>query len=70
MARRRIGQEQLVIDDRRASRGSSLEQMSALINWSEIDLQFDEISIVSRRSRLAAIEPVQGHAAGNVARLI
>jgi len=48
MARRRIGQEQLVIDDRRASRGSSLEQMSALINWSEIDLQFDEIYRSSR----------------------
>jgi transposase, IS5 family len=43
MARRRIGQERLVIDVGRASRGSSLEQMSALIDWKQIDCQFDGI---------------------------
>jgi len=35
MARRRIGQEQLSIGDKR--RGASLDEMSALIDWAEID---------------------------------
>jgi transposase, IS5 family len=43
MARRRIGQEQLAIGEGCAPRRSSLEQMSALIDWTEIDRQFDEI---------------------------
>jgi transposase, IS5 family len=43
MARRRIGQEQLAIGEGCASRRSSLEQMSTLIDWTEIDRQFDEI---------------------------
>jgi IS5 family transposase len=44
MARRRIGQEQLAIEGDRASRRSSLDQMSGLIDWTEIDHQFDDIS--------------------------
>lgn len=44
MARRRIGQEQLIIHDGCADRGSTLERMAALIDWAQIDRQFDEIS--------------------------
>jgi transposase, IS5 family len=43
MARRRIGQEQLGIGDGCGRCRSSLEQMSALIDWTEIDRQFDQI---------------------------
>ena len=48
MSRRRIGQEQLVMDGGCASRRSSLDQMSALIDWAQIDHQFDEIYRSSR----------------------
>jgi len=37
MARRRIGQEHLEIDDNREGGCRSLYEMSALINWAEID---------------------------------
>jgi IS5 family transposase len=43
MARRQIGQEQLIIDDGHASGRSSLEQMSAVLDWTQIDCQFDGI---------------------------
>lgn len=41
MARRRIGQEQLSIGDKR--RGASLDEMSALIDWAEIDRHLIDI---------------------------
>jgi IS5 family transposase len=44
MARRRIGQEQLIIPNGCAESGSPLERMSGLIDWTQIDRQFDEIS--------------------------
>jgi len=43
MARRRIGQEQLVLDGGSGRSGSSLGQMAALIDWTQIDRQLDEI---------------------------
>jgi transposase, IS5 family len=43
MARRRIGQEQLVLDGGSGRSGSSLDQMAALIDWTQIDRQLDEI---------------------------
>ena len=48
MARRQIGQEQLIIGDGHASRRSSLEQMSAVLDWTQIDSQFDGIYSSSR----------------------
>jgi transposase, IS5 family len=48
MARRQIGQGRLAIGDGRASHRSSLEQMSELIDWSQIDRQLDEIYRSSR----------------------
>src|SRR2546421_8988320 len=43
MARRQIGKEQLIIDNGHASGGSSMEQMSAVLDWTQIDSQFDGI---------------------------
>ncbi len=40
MARRRIGQETFGFDGGRAGRGSSLEQLDALIGWQVIECQF------------------------------
>ena len=37
MARRRIGQEQLRVGIEQARRGASLDEMSVLIDWTEID---------------------------------
>jgi hypothetical protein len=44
MARHRIGQERLTIDDGCSDRVSPLERMSILIDWTQTDRQFDEIS--------------------------
>ena len=43
MARRRIGQEQLVLDGGSGRSASSLDQMATLIDWPQIDRQLDEI---------------------------
>ena len=41
MARRRIGQERLSIGDKR--RGASLDEMSGLMDWAEIDRHLIDI---------------------------
>jgi IS5 family transposase len=43
MARRRIGQEQLVLDGGSGRRGHRWDQMATLIDWIQIDRQLDEI---------------------------
>lgn len=48
MARRRIGQEHLAIDGNRAGRGSSLDEMSGLIDWPVIDRHLDGIYASAR----------------------
>jgi transposase, IS5 family len=48
MARRRIGQERLINHDGWQICISPLERMSGLIDWTQIDRQFDEISSSSR----------------------
>ena len=37
MARRRIGQEQLRLDTAQSRRSGSLDEIAALIDWTEID---------------------------------
>jgi transposase, IS5 family len=48
MARRQIGQEHLIIEADRADRQSSLDEMSALIDWAAIDRQLDGIYASAR----------------------
>ena len=48
MARRRIGQEQLVLDGGNGRSASSLDQMETLIDWAQIDRHLDEIYRSSR----------------------
>ena len=37
MARRRIGQEQLAFSDAARQRGTSLDEVAALVDWAEVD---------------------------------
>lgn len=51
MTRRRIGQEWLTVGDVQASKGSSLGEVSALMDWAEIDRLLAVISASAKGER-------------------
>jgi IS5 family transposase len=48
MARRQIGQEHLTIEDDRADRRSSLDEMATLVDWASINRHLDGIYASAR----------------------
>lgn len=51
MARRRIGQEELRLSEGPAQRGSSLDEVSALLDWNEVDRALIDISAAAKGER-------------------
>lgn len=51
MARRRIGQEDLRLSEGPVQRGSSLDEVAALLDWSEIDRALIDISAAAKGER-------------------
>ena len=70
LARRRIGQAQLAIVGSPPRGDTSFDEMSRLVDWTEIDRLLIGISAAEGETGMAAPGSVPGAAAGDVARPI